>query len=343
MVGEIVFSLPRKIDAWKRVYVFIWCACCWVTPSKAAGLERVALERFIHKMEVEHGFDAPRLRSLFDGVRFSQKIIDTISRPAESKPWYDYRPIFVTDKRAQAGVDFWRRHADSLAHAQASYGVPPEVIVAIIGVETFYGRHRGGYRVIDALSTLAFNYPKRADFFRSELEHFLLLSREQGVNPPSLHGSYAGAMGLPQFMPSSYRSYAVDFDGDGLTDVWNNPTDAIGSVANYLKVHGWLEGKPVAIRAHVLGEGYRSLLDRGLEPHTSWTQIKDAGVHPEYDPQDDPHALLVDLKSRSGSEYWLGLKNFYVITRYNHSALYAMAVFQLAEAIRSAYREGLRG
>lgn len=204
---------------------------------------------------------------VFAEVQRKQSILDAISRPAERvKPWKDYRPMFITDARIARGVDFWRQHEAVLARAEQEYGVPAQYIVAIIGVETFFGRNTGNYRVIDALSTLGFDYPPRAEFFRKELREFLLLAREEQLDPLTLKGSYAGAMGLPQFMPSSFRNFAVDFDGDGHINIWNNPDDAIGSVASYFKRHGWVPGEGVVSRAWVDGGRADEGLTTGIEP-----------------------------------------------------------------------------
>jgi len=214
----------------------------------ARGFDPRQLQAFIAALADKDQFSRAALETLFRQARLQQRILDAIARPAEGKPWYQYRPIFLTGKRIRLGVEFRHRHRAALARAERQYGVPAAIITAIIGVETFYGRHAGHYRVIDALATLGFNYPKRGGFFRQELRHFLLLTREQGLSPRDLVGSYAGAMSMPQFMPSSFRSYAVDFDGDGVKDIWSSPVDAIGSVANYLSRHGWEAGGGIAVR-----------------------------------------------------------------------------------------------
>ncbi|TNF08531.1 MAG: lytic murein transglycosylase B, partial [Pseudomonadales bacterium] len=220
---------------------------------------------FIEEMTRDYGFAGEQLVSLFAEVERKQAILDAISRPAEKvKPWKEYRPIFITDKRIAQGVAFWKQNQAALEKAEAEYGVPAQFIVAIIGVETFYGGNTGNWRVMDALSTLAFDYPPRAPFFRKELREFLMLTREEQVDPISLKGSYAGAMGLPQFMPSSFRAYAVDFDGDGHINIWSNPTDAIGSVASYFKRHGWQAGGQVASRVEVSGERVEEGMTQGL-------------------------------------------------------------------------------
>lgn len=296
--------------------------------------DRTDVKEFIHMMSRDHDFDETELTTLFAHVQPSEKIIAAITRPAEGKPWYDYRPIFLTEKRITGGVKFWDQYQKELERAQQRFGVPAQIVTAIIGVETYYGRHKGRYRVMDSLSTLAFNYPKRGKFFRSELAQFLLLSREEKRDPLSFKGSYAGAMGMAQFISSSYRSYAVDFDGDQHRDLWDSPSDAIGSVANYLSRHGWVTGARVTSTAVVHGDGYKKLVDLGLKPKTSIGEIRSHGIEITQPLPDDSLAALLAFETRQGQEFWVGLKNFYVITRYNHSPLYAMAVYQLGEEIR---------
>lgn len=292
---------------------------------------------FVAEMTGEYGFAGEQLVSLFAEVQRKQSILDAISRPAEKvKPWKDYRPIFITDSRIARGVDFWREHQDTLARAEQEYGVPAQVIVAIIGVETFYGGNTGSYRVLDALSTLAFDYPPRAPFFRKELREFLMLAREEQVDPLSVKGSYAGAMGLPQFMPSSFRAYAVDFDGDDHIDIWSNPVDAIGSVASYFKRHGWQAGEPVVSAARVTGEQAEQGLTPGLDPVHNLGELRALGWSSRDVLSDELPVTAFRLEGAAGDEYWLGLPNFLVITRYNRSVMYAMAVNQLAELLVDA-------
>ena len=309
-----------------------------VQPTLAADYqESPQVSEFIGEMNREYGFAAEQLGRLFAEVQRKQSILDAISRPAEKvKPWKDYRPIFITDSRIARGVDFWREHEATLARAEAEYGVPAQVIVAIIGVETFYGGNTGNYRVVDALSTLAFDYPPRAPFFRKELREFLMLSREEQVDPLTLKGSYAGAMGLPQFMPSSFRAYAVDFDGDGHINIWTNPVDAIGSVASYFKRHGWLPGEPVASRATVAGEQVEQGLSAGLDPQLNVDELRRLGWSSRDTLDGEMPVTAFRLEGAEGDEYWLGLPNFFVITRYNRSVMYAMAVNQLAELLVDA-------
>lgn len=294
-----------------------------------------AFESFAQRMATRHGFDASKIERLLAQSARQDDILAAIANPAEALPWYRYRPIFLQESRIRQGVVFWEQNQATLDRAAQQYGVPPQIIVAILGVETRYGSYRGKHRVIDALRTLAFDYPPRSGFFRSELEQYLLLAREEGFDPLRPEGSYAGAMGIPQFISSSYRVYAVDFNGDGHRDLWDQPEDAIGSVANYFKVHGWRRGEAVAVPASVTGEAARP--DKAaskLEADSSVAELRKRGVIPAHTLPAEQPAGLVILESKEGPEYWVGLPNFYVITRYNHSALYAMAVYQLAQAIK---------
>lgn len=298
------------------------------------------VEEFIEEMHQKHSFDREKLRHLFERVEVKQSILDAISRPAEkSKPWYDYRKIFITEQRIQGGVEYWKRHEQALANAEQTYGVPAEIILAILGVETRYGGNVGKYRVVDALSTLAFRYPPRSAFFRSELEHFLLLTREEDKSLLAPIGSYAGAMGLGQFMPSSYRSYAVDFDQDGHRDIWENPVDAIGSIANYLKRHGWIANESIVHRTKFNVDAPAELIELGYKPSINREQLSAVGVSLEEVPVGDDVLALISLTQEEGEEYWLARQNFYSITRYNHSRMYAMAVTQLAQLIRAEYEQ----
>ncbi len=303
----------------------------------ASLVDRPEVKAFINEMVTEYDFNAEMLTRTFSKVKLSKSIIEAISRPAEAKPWYQYRPIFLTRDRIKLGVKFLRKNERVLRRAEQIYGVPVEIIVAIIGVETRYGKHAGRYRVIDSLSTLAFDYPKRSRFFRSELKQFLLMAREQRLDPDSVMGSYAGAMGIPQFISSSYRNYAIDFDKDGKIDIWDNPVDAIGSVGNYFKQHGWQAGKAIATRADVENDNYLTALSKDLKPNLSAAELSAYGIIPKQIPPADARIKILEYELKDGHELWLGFDNFYVITRYNHSALYAMAVYQLAEEIRTQY------
>jgi len=295
---------------------------------------------FIDEMVNEHHFNRATLNTLlYKQAKVKQSILRAISRPGEAKPYYEYRKIFLTQNRIKKGVKFWQQYAHALRRAEQIYGVPSEIIVAIIGVETMYGGNMGSYRVIDALKTLAFHYPKRANFFRGELKAFLLLTREERLNPLTLKGSYAGAMGYGQFMPSSYRNYAIDFDGDGKRDIWNNPVDVIGSVANYLKhfgdTKGWQRGQPIVIATNIKPHAVKKLLRLKSEPIYSIKKLKQMGLKLALDKYDDHLGFLVDLKTEYGKLYWVAFQNFYMITRYNRSPRYAMAVYQLSQAIKT--------
>jgi membrane-bound lytic murein transglycosylase B len=282
------------------------------------------------------GVDVAWARGLLSSAKRQQSILDAIARPAEkTKPWYDYRDIFMTDRRIREGVVFWDAHAAVLEEISQRTGVPSAVIVAIIGVETFYGRITGSYRVIDALSTLAFDYPRRSPFFTQELEQFLILAWESGKDPLALKGSYAGAMGYGQFMPSSYRAYARSFEPGGVPDIWDNPADAISSVGHYLNAHGWQAGERVLLDA-VANQPPDSLFAAGLKPSQSIETLARAGLSTEAAVNPQTRVTPISLETIEGQRYWLGLQNFYVITRYNHSAMYAMAVWELSEAILAA-------
>jgi membrane-bound lytic murein transglycosylase B len=243
--------------------------------SQSTYVERAEVKVFVDHMVKKHNFDEQQLNSWLASAQRKQSILDAISRPAEkTKPWKDYRKIFITSDRINKGVTFWQNHKKILDEVSSKYGVDPEIIVAILGVETRYGDITGSYRVIDALATLGFDYPPRASFFKKQLEEFFLLSREQNQNPLSLKGSYAGAMGYGQFIPSSYRHYAVDHDGDGFADIWNNPTDAIASVANYFREHGWQYGKAIASKAYTRGEVKSQIVSNNLKPAHSMPDLK---------------------------------------------------------------------
>jgi membrane-bound lytic murein transglycosylase B len=297
-----------------------------------------ALRKFIEKMNQEHKFSIAFLEKTFKPIQRSDAVLGKVRAPAEGKAWRAYRPIFLTEDRIRGGVDFWNRHRTALNAATQKYGVPAEYIVAIIGVETAYGRNVGKYNVLQSLTTLAFDFPKRSDFYRSELEHFLLLTRAEKINPHSLKGSYAGAMGMSQFISSSYRSYAIDFDRDGKTDLWR-PGDAIGSVANYFSKHGWKRGGDVAVPTTTSGNNFDQMGDvTAKKPRYSMNQLSRAGVRPAGPWRFwSDKVSLIKLVGTRETEYWIGGKNFYVITRYNHSPKYAMAVHQLAQEIRKRH------
>ena len=286
-------------------------------------------------MEKQHGFERAELKSLFKQVKVQTKVLKAIKTPAErKKKWFEYRPIFVTDARIQGGIEYWQQHRDVLQQTEEQFGVPAEIIVAIIGVETYYGRLTGKHPVFASLVTLGFDYPKRAKFFKSELEHYLLLCREEGFNPTELQGSYAGAMGRGQFISSSYRRYAVDYDQDGKRDLWGSDKDAIASVANYFKAHGWKTNHVVASSAQFNGNVGTIDDSNTLKPSFTYKQLNSEGFVADTPVGLQEKLSLFVLDGSNGKEYWLGHHNFYVITRYNHSDMYAMAVFQLSQEIK---------
>ncbi len=310
----------------------------YASPSSSNYLQDKDFQSFLEHMIKQHHFKRMDLIELFAEVKPQNSIIKAMEKPAEkTKTWAEYRKIFITPKQIEGGLKFWHNHHKTLTKAARIYGVPPEMIVAIIGVETRYGRYKGRHRVIDALATLAFDYPPRASFFRKELEHFLLLSKEENLAVHEVKGSYAGAMGYPQFIPSSYREYAVDFDGDQSIDLIGSPEDAIGSVANYFKRHKWQPKQPVALKVPSQAQGkWSEHANKHLKPKHPLSELTQLGLPlANTIPQSTP-VTLIELQGQQGLEYWIGLQNFYVITRYNRSRLYAMAVFELAKELKMA-------
>lgn len=298
-------------------------------------------QQFIDKMVNKHGFDRQQLQEILSQAKRLDSVLRLMDNQAPTtsvKPpsgpngaWLRYRKKFITPDNVQNGVVFWNRYEDALNRAWQVYGVPPEIIVGIIGVETRWGRVMGKTRILDALATLSFNYPRRAEYFSGELETFLLMARDEQDDPLNLKGSFAGAMGYGQFMPSSYKQYAVDFSGDGHINLWD-PVDAIGSVANYFKAHGWVKGDQVAVMANGQAPG----LPNGFKTKYSISQLAAAGLTPQQPLGNHQQASLLRLDVGTGYQYWYGLPNFYTITRYNHSTHYAMAVWQLGQAVALA-------
>ena len=327
------------------------CANCWLRRmamlATASGLlwqgaalaegyvEREDVQAYLDSIASRHGFDRGWLGSVIADASHQKSIIAAISRPAErALAWHEYRDIFITERRIAEGERFWDANQAALDAAAERYNVPPHIVVAVIGVETNYGSNTGSYRVLDALTTLGFDYPRRAEFFRGQLTQFLLLVREEGMDAGALKGSYAGAMGLGQFIPSSYRSFAVDFDDDGTRDIWNNRTDAIGSVANYFAEHRWQGAPVIAFKVDSPPANASDLVDSELKPTRTVGDMRALGIAVPADVNDDEPASLHRFEATDGAQYWVGLGDFYVITRYNHSRMYALAVFELAEAIR---------
>jgi membrane-bound lytic murein transglycosylase B len=327
-----------------RYSLFVAAALALQLGSAAAAgstgyQHRKAVKEFIAEMVKKHGFTRGELSRVFGKAQFQPAIIKAMEQPAETAlaSWQAYRAIFITPQRVEAGVQFWSRNAEPLKRAAAEFGVPEEIIVGIIGVETTYGRNIGTYRVIDALATLAFDYPKRAQFFRGELENYLMLSREAGIDPLRVKGSYAGAIGIPQFMPGSYRRFAVDYDGDGLSDLATSPADAIGSIGNFLKAHGWARGEPVAFAAEVSGDDWRKLAEAGVTPASRAAELPGFGVKPAVPMTPDTRCALIELETPGQpSDFRVTLQNFFVLTRYNRSNLYAAAVLDLATELARA-------
>jgi membrane-bound lytic murein transglycosylase B len=312
--------------------------------AHAVDLEQPDVQAFIQTMVREHDYDPEKLRDILGQAEIDDSVVELISKPAEKTlTWAQYRAIFITRERIDAGAVFWKANCDALQHISADTGVPVEIVVGIIGVESYYGRITGGHRVLDALATLAFDYPPRAKYFRSELEQFLLLVREEGMPATEPIGSYAGAMGRPQFMPSSFRAYAIDESGDGKRDIWNDWGDVAGSIANYFVKHGWHAGEEIVTRA-TLGQEWR-----GPAPEPANTlaaadtirSLSDEGVMFSTDLPLDSEGQLLALQGADGPEYWVGFHNFFVITRYNRSVMYALAVQQLGQEVAlEVAREG---
>ncbi len=292
------------------------------------------VQAFIDRMVEEHGFDRDALTATLAAAERKDKILEAISRPAEKTlTWGEYRDIFITPKRIAAGADFWREHERELTDVAASTGVPMEILVGIIGVETYFGRITGNYRVLDALATLAFHYPKRSPFFTKELEEFLLLVRAEEIDATVPTGSYAGAMGRPQIMPSSYRAYAVDATGDGKRDIWNDWSDVAGSIANYFLAHKWQPGEDVAAQANLSDRFKGPVAAARLKPNATVESLSSDGVVFATELPLDSATRLIELEGHDGMEHWVGFHNFFVITRYNRSVMYALAVHQLGQAI----------
>jgi membrane-bound lytic murein transglycosylase B len=327
---------PASIGA-----VLLLQSLCGIQAAFALDTERPEVQQFIETMVSRHGYDRKVLDSVLEQAETQQSIIDAISRPAEkTKAWHEYRAIFVTPERVRAGADFWRTHRDELQRISDETGVTPEILVGIIGVETYFGRRTGDYRVLDALATLAFDYPPRASFFRRELEEYFLLVREEGLDATQATGSYAGAMGAPQFMPSSFRAYAVDTSNDGQRDIWSNWQDVIGSVANYIVANGWQPGTPVVAQASLGSDWQGETPENTLTPQDTVESLSARGVVFSTELPGDCVSQLLTLEGEDGDEYWVGFHNFFVITRYNRSVMYALAVHQLGREIALEVERG---
>jgi membrane-bound lytic murein transglycosylase B len=339
-----------------RLSLILACTALALAPPTGAAAKRKSVpgyaERgdvraFIEEMVAADGYDRAALRRAFAQARFQPRIVEAMQRPLLEPPkWFEYAPRFLSPARVAGGVAWWNANAEALARAEERYGVPPEIVVAIVGVESYYGRNTGSHRALDALATLAFDYPRRADFFRGELRQFMLLVREQQVPANVPRGSFAGALGVPQFMPGSYREFAVDFDGDGRIDLWGSDADIAGSVASFLARHDWQRGQPVLLPAAIAEDSLpavRRRLDGGISERRTLDAWSADGVAPAGAPwnlaTEPVGVLLLEERDADGMEeasYWIACQNFYVLTRYNRSRLYAAAVNELARAIRDA-------
>ena len=326
-----IFSATQLSRFLSRLLIAIICVpgAAW-----AIDLEREDVRQFIDELTSENDFDQSYVESILADSVVQQSILDAMSRPAERvMPWHEYRAIFITPKRINAGVEFYAEHAETLAQIEADTGIPPAMILGIVGVESYFGRITGKNRVLDALVTLGFDYPKRSKFFSSELEQAFLLAREEDFDLLEIKGSYAGAMGPPQFIPSSYRAYAVDGDGDGRRDLLGNWDDILASVANYFAVHKWQAGKPVAAVATLGDDTTEPPLNDGLKLGSTVGALSEAGVFFPTTQAATDKAGLWELEGKEGNEYWVGFDNLYVITRYNRSVMYALAAWELGQSI----------
>ena len=320
------------------LFSFVSLTAC----AAQAPVKQNIYDDFIEKMATEHQFNREELTALLNKAVVKESILKAMSSPAEKRlQWHSYRKIFLKPNRINGGIQFWQENKALLDVASKKYGVPAEIIVAIIGVETRYGGNTGSYKVLDALTTLGFHFPKRAKFFKSELEHFLLLCREEGFDPYEPKGSYAGAMGKSQFISSSYRAYAVDGDGDNKRDLWKSHADIINSIAHYFSKHGWQNSPLITQQTTVKGDAYKSLISRSLKPKNTLKQLAEKHVAIPSDLAEDTVVKLLELQQEDHAEFWLTFHNFYVITRYNHSHLYAMAVYQLGQEIKKGYLKTL--
>jgi membrane-bound lytic murein transglycosylase B len=328
--------LPLLRNPLRLVFAALALLASLASPG-AVPVLKPEIEAFIDDMGRKHGYEPGPLRRLFAQVQTRPSILRAMATPGTARPWYEFRRRNVDPGRIDGGVRFWSENSAALERASREFGVPAELIVATIGIETVYGRNMGNFKVLDALSTLAFEYPPRAEFFRGELEQFLLLVRDSGIDSGT-RGSYAGAIGMPQFIPSSVRKYAVDFDGDGRRDLVNSAADAIGSVANYYRSFGWKAGAAVVAPADPGAVEVAPLVAAGIKPHIKVAELKKQGFTVQGAIEDDMEATVFSVETESGPRVMLGFNNFYVITRYNRSVNYAMAVNELSSEIRAAFR-----
>jgi len=321
------------------LWLMVFCLGMAAPHASALNLEEYPeLGAFINEMAEKHQFSTAELINWFKQAEIRPEVVEAMEKPKEALPWFEYKKNFVTDENVRKGIGFWKKNTRALARANDEFGVAPEIIIAVLGVETQYGKHTGRFPSFDTLTTLMLKYSPRKEFFRSELKEYLLLARELEINPLSIKGSYAGAIGIAQFMPSSYRAFAVDFDGDRKPDL-NRKEDAIGSVANYFKQHGWKAGEPIADDAKIDGLRYGEIENQGAEPKYNVQQLRKYGIIPVQAVDKNQLAALIILEDQAGPLYRLGYYNFYVITRYNRNKNYAMAVYELSQLIRKQYDE----
>ena len=325
----------RSLATFCFAFTMFFVSC--VVQADNAFTHRKDVQHFMNYMVNKHGFNKQQLVQIFNEVQLQPQIIESMDKPFEKKNWDVYKQLFLTPQRVQGGIEFWKTNQAALAKAEKYYGVPANIIVAILGIETLYGKNQGNYRVLDALSTLAFNYPKRSEFFSKELAEYLLLCREHHVSPTQYLGSYAGAMGKPQFMPSSYRYYAADFSGNTKKDLMNDDEAVIASVANYFHKHGWKLNQSIAQPAKVVGMKFKRINSDYKTAAYSPKELAAAGITPLTTTNQPQKVGLITLMTETGSEYWLAYPNFYVITRYNTSPQYALAVYLLSQRIKNQW------
>ncbi len=319
----------------KKFLILFFSITSFLVHADDALLQNTSAQAFIKDMVEHHNFKKQELVSLFKEAKFQSKIISLMDKPYEKKQWDDYKQLFLTQKRIDSGLDFWNENKNTFIEVERKYGVPADIILAILGVETLYGKRQGDYRVLDSLTTLAFNYPKRSEFFTKELKEYLILCREQNVSPTKYYGSYAGAIGMPQFMPSSYRYYAITADSKNGADLMNKNKDVIYSIANYFVKNGWQKGGEVAEPAKITGTNFKKLDTNTKTASYSFADILSKGVKPKISKKQHPQkAGVIELDTKNGNEYWLGYHNFYVITRYNRSPQYALVVYLLASELQ---------
>lgn len=314
------------------------CFFSFAIYADAAFTKRKDVQLFINQMVKQYHFNARELTATLNQVKLQPQIIESMEKPYEKKNWDVYRDLFLTPARLKGGLDYWAANSKTLEKAQKQYGVPAEIIVAILGVETLYGEKQGENRVLDALATLAFDYPKRSRYFKHELKEYLLLCREHNVPATKYKGSYAGAIGQPQFMPSSYRNFAVDFHNKGQRDLVTNNDDSIASIANYFKAHGWQTNAGVAQHARLVGTGYKSIQMNPRNANYYYQQLTSNGIRPVTAAHNHPsRAGLIELATAKGNEYWIAYPNFFVITRYNSSPQYALVVYLLSQQLKQQW------